>query len=131
MKFLCIWLTLLTLVGCSKEVAEPLNVGNPKRNIGKLPKYYQLAYGGGLSDEDIKLLRTELPYKSISLERTPCYGSCPVYRVTFFRSGRAIYTAEKYLDNLGEFHGEVDIFSYIRLCFLLDKLDFQGMEDNY
>src|SRR5687767_6841874 len=30
-----------------------------------------------------------LPYDEISLERTGCFGECPIFRVTFHRDGRA------------------------------------------
>jgi hypothetical protein len=42
------------------------------------------------------VLNTLLPFESISLERTPCLGRCPVYKVTYYRNGTAILETESF-----------------------------------
>lgn len=39
------------------------------------------------------------------IKRTPCYGTCPVYEITVYESGYAVYHAERFLDSLGKFEG--------------------------
>jgi hypothetical protein len=51
----------------------------------------ELIESGHARPEEISPQRLEalFPFESISLERTPCYGGCPVYTVTFRRDGSA------------------------------------------
>lgn len=35
--------------------------------------------------------------KKISLERTMCYGPCPIYKVTVFGDGRVVWEGEHYV----------------------------------
>ena len=77
-----------------------------------------------------------LPYTSIRLERLGCFGTCPIYSLELTRgsgygAGRAEYTGENYVDEIGSFAGEIDIFSYGYLCQLLDELGFAGMAEDY
>lgn len=38
----------------------------------------------------------------ITLERTPCFGSCPVYTITIFADGTVTYQGENFVDVTGE-----------------------------
>ncbi|MBC5826835.1 MAG: hypothetical protein GIW99_04005 [Candidatus Eremiobacteraeota bacterium] len=46
--------------------------------------------------------------QSITLDRGGCYGSCPVYRVTFERDGSATYKGVAFVDKIGLFSGRAD-----------------------
>lgn len=41
---------------------------------------------------------------TISLERTPCFGKCPVYSIKVHENGLVIYNAEKNTDTVGCFY---------------------------
>src|SRR4051794_27643221 len=68
---------------------------------GSVPDIYKPLFSSFASDEERKNLRENLPYESITLERTPCFGQCPVYTVTFYRSGKAELYAKNYLSKTG------------------------------
>ena len=54
------------------------------------PKFQAMLESGELRGLDTTdSIRYLLPYESISLETTPCFGNCPVFFVTFHRDGRA------------------------------------------
>jgi len=38
-----------------------------------------------------------------SIERTACYGSCPIYRATFFSDGRVRYVGKRFIPNVGTY----------------------------
>lgn len=61
-------------------------------------------------------LNALMPFESISLERTPCFGPCPVYKVTFFRSGAATLEVENWrLNQRKTFTGEISGNDFARL----------------
>lgn len=43
----------------------------------------------------------------IRLQRTSCFGSCPVYTVTLHRDGTARYRGEQFVERVGEYEGRV------------------------
>ena len=47
----------------------------------------------------------------ISLEKTPCFGSCPIYKIFIFQDGTAIYHGIRFVDNLGEYTFETKLAS--------------------
>ena len=64
----------------------------------------------------------DFPYKSISLERGPCFGNCPVYLVTFYPNGTATRVSDYMLpDRRRGFVGEISLLQYARLCQLVDS----------
>ena len=37
----------------------------------------------------------------ISLQRTACFGTCPVYKIEIFSDGSGIYTGTRFVENIG------------------------------
>ncbi len=37
----------------------------------------------------------------ISLQRTACFGTCPIYKIEIFSDGSGIYTGTRFVDNIG------------------------------
>ena len=81
-----------------------------------------------------------LPYDSISFERTPCFGQCPVYVVTFYKDGRATLVTENWQDSGKKYYtGKIWIGQYARLTQMVDlakksahKTDYMGQwTDDY
>ncbi len=96
-----------------------------------VPAIYWSLYRGGLTEDEKGDFRAKLPYESIVLERTPCYGSCPVFTVTLHRSGKAELHVVRNLPKTGDFVGEIDALSFGRLCYALDQFHFQDFKDRY
>lgn len=67
----------------------------------------------------------------ISMERTVCAGTCPIYTVTFKSDGTAVYEGKEFVDKIGTYVGKVDEIEFKRLAFLIEKLNFLGLKDNY
>jgi hypothetical protein len=45
---------------------------------------------------------------AITLERTPCFGTCPVYTVTIMDDGSVIYEGQNFVETMGEQTSEID-----------------------
>ncbi len=85
---------------------------------------------------DITIFKDNVPWgdlaiKRLSLQRSGCFGSCPVYRVQFFRGGKATYKGVSYTQRKGTYEGEVGYYGYGLLCSLVERLNLMGMSDDY
>ena len=38
-----------------------------------------------------------------SIERTPCFGKCPTYKISIYQSGYVIYEGKQHVKNIGLF----------------------------
>ena len=67
----------------------------------------------------------------ISMVRTPCYGKCPVYTVTFHKDGTAEYKGEAHVERIGIFDGAIADIDFQKLSNLIKSNNFLQMEKEY
>lgn len=116
---------LLTLSGCGSEPSQP----SPRTAISPqgydptvgVPPHYEFFYSPGISPDKVPDTWKALPYTRIELERTACLGQCPSYVVTFHADGPAHYTGRADSPRIGEFDGEVAIWDYGQICWMIDR----------
>jgi hypothetical protein len=96
-----------------------------------VPDAYKRIYDVVLNDRTVTQLWSGFPHDSISLERTPCEGSCPDYKLTFMRGGKAALTARSWRGRMGNYTGVVDVYNYGKLSYLLKELEFESMASRY
>ena len=56
---------------------------------------------------DASVLISERPTKVVTLKRTLCYGSCPVYELTIFSDGRVEYVGKQFVKKVGKATGQI------------------------
>ena len=100
-------------------------------DISFVPEKYKLLYAAGWSDEQIQQMKETLDIKSIYMERTGCFGTCPSYELTFHIDGTAEYNGRNHVDRRGKYTGKISLWSYGRLCYLIDKIGFEDFNENY
>lgn len=66
-----------------------------------------------------------------SLERTPCFGTCPTYKITILPDGTAYYDGRRFAEREGHFTGHVDAATLAKLKETVVASGFFGMEDKY
>lgn len=123
-------LLLLAATGCEGRTERP-SVPHTTLNKPMIPKHYRPLFEGGISEGKAKTLLELLPFKTITLSRTECFGSCPVYDLTLHSDGRAELKAVSGLDKTGDFEGTVNLFSYGKLCYLMEQLRFTEFNPRY
>jgi hypothetical protein len=123
------------LAACSppKESIEIIDLpeifgSTTKSNV---PAIYRPFFDAGIHQEDLKTIRSRLPFDSISIRREGCFGTCPVFEMVLHRDGRAELNAKAYLPKLGKFVGEARINTYGRLCYLIETSHFGAMNANF
>jgi len=70
---------------------------------------------------------------SISLQRTPCFGFCPIYEVQLHADGTACLDAQDHLlNNLkGQFKGNVAAGEWQKLTAMLQAMKFRELNEEY
>jgi hypothetical protein len=68
---------------------------------------------------------------SVSLERGPCFGTCPVYKVTVDRSGEVRFEGRRFVADTGVFTGPASSASVDSLFAELEAAGYFGFADSY
>ena len=76
-------------------------------------------------------VRAEEPIIRITLERTPCFGSCPVYTVTVHRSGRVVFSGKEHVRMKGVRSGRISAAAFATLVKKIDEINFFSLRDRY
>jgi hypothetical protein len=68
---------------------------------------------------------------SITLERTACFGRCPVYTVSLNGSGQVVYKGDDNVDLPGEQKSQIDPGNVLMLLKSFDHIHFFSLADHY
>ena len=69
--------------------------------------------------------------RRITLQRTPCYGPCPVYRVTVSGTGEVEYFGEAHVDKSGAHRWRISWRRLQRLAEAFERARYSRLEDSY
>ena len=86
------------------------------------------ACGSSKKGTEIKEIKKEL---IISLERTPCYGTCPIYKIKIFSDGSAFYHGERFVEKIGNYEFSVSKETLNYILKKADEIGFFELEDKY
>ena len=75
--------------------------------------------------------RAESSITKIVLERTPCFGTCPVYTLTVLSSGRVEFSGENHVKVKGLQTGQISPEDFGRLVKKIDEIDFFNLRNRY
>lgn len=67
----------------------------------------------------------------ITLERTACFGSCPVYKVKIFADGKVVYEGKKFVKRKGKIQARITKAEVQRLVSEFNNLNYLNLEDEY
>ena len=67
----------------------------------------------------------------IELYRGPCFGTCPVFRVTFSRDGTYHFEGQSHIDPLGHREGPFPEWLFDRVAAVCDALGVLSLADAY
>lgn len=120
----------LLLAGADSVQSRQGGVSN-REVASAVPAEFKALYEGGVPTDKAPGVWEGFPYDRIDLERTGCFGTCPIYRVSLFRGGRAEWRGVRHTERTGHFEGEVNIFDYGKLCYLLRKFGFDQLPKSF
>jgi hypothetical protein len=67
----------------------------------------------------------------ITLERTACYGKCPVYKLTVYGSGAVIYEGKDFVRTTGKAEETISQEQIKQLVSEFEKANYYSLNDNY
>ena len=67
----------------------------------------------------------------ITLERTACKGTCPVYKLTIYGSGTVIYEGKDYVTTKGKVESTINEGKIAQLVAEFEKIDYFSLNDSY
>jgi hypothetical protein len=75
--------------------------------------------------------KQESEITKITLERTPCFGACPVYKLTVHRSGQVEYEGKNHVGQKGSRTGRISTEDFDKLVKKIDEINFFNLNDRY
>lgn len=67
----------------------------------------------------------------ITLERTPCFGTCPAYKLTIYDDGKVEYEGKDYVKRKGKAEGQITKAELEALVGEFERIDYLNLADNY
>lgn len=67
----------------------------------------------------------------ITLERTPCYGTCPFYKLTIYEDGKVEYEGEDHVKQKGKAEGRITKAELEELIREFERIDYLNLADDY
>jgi Domain of unknown function (DUF6438) len=77
------------------------------------------------------MVTAESDITTITLERTRCFGVCPVYQLTIHRSGKVEYEGKAHVWEEGRRTGRISGKDFEKLAKKIDEINFFNLKDRY
>ena len=75
-----------------------------------------------------ELSETEL---IISLQRTACFGTCPIYKIEIYTDGSGTYTGTRFVENIGFSKFQLSKSDINKILEYAKKIGFSKLKDEY
>lgn len=73
----------------------------------------------------------EEPEVYFSMRRSPCFGTCPVYRLTIFKNGQVTYVGQMNVEKMGTYTSKLTEQQMNAIAKKAIQINYFGMEDEY
>ena len=67
----------------------------------------------------------------IQLQRTACFGKCPIYKIEIFSDGSGIYTGTRFVEHIGITKFKISESDVNNILEYANKIGFEKLEDEY
>ena len=80
----------------------------------------------------IKQAKKDLPDSLVvRLQRTACFGRCPIYTLSFYKDGTAIYKGEKWVEKEGLYKSRISKSKLNNIISKAKEVGFYEMDNQY
>lgn len=71
------------------------------------------------------------PEMLASIQRTACYGQCPMYKATFMDNGEVKYVGKRFVDKLGTYSGLISEEQILEMKRMIKEYDYFSLDSLY
>lgn len=82
------------------------------------------------TSSDKTVVATE-PKMLATIERTACYGQCPMYKATFLDNGEVIYIGKRFVENIGTYRTLISGEEVLEIKKKITEYDYFGLDSLY
>ena len=126
--FLLASFLLLFLFSCSKNITDKVAKTAPAPPVDQLsvvqPKSVEIV-------EKTTIPEGIDPNLLVSLNRTPCFGSCPAYKVEIFEDGTVKYKGSGYVKRIGFFTAKADADFIAQIMKQAETVNYLKFQNKY
>ena len=76
-------------------------------------------------------LYAQSPITKVALERTACFGTCPVYKLTVHRSGAVEFEGNDHVRAKGLRHDRITAADFARIAAKIEQINFSSLRGRY
>lgn len=86
-----------------------------------------------VKDTVVVITESRPVYDTIFLQysRTPCFGMCPVFELTVYQNGKAVYHGKNFTDRIGVYQSQWSETALQRIQFIADSIGYFGFDEKY
>ncbi|MCC5636771.1 DUF6174 domain-containing protein [Nostoc sp. CHAB 5844] len=115
------------VIGTGLLVSIILNAQVLAQSTAQLPQLTAQAQTQQILNQNTKKLRHGI----ITLQRTACFGACPIYKITIFPNGRVVYEGERFVKVVGKRTARISPQAVRRLVAEFEKVNYFSLANNY
>ena len=71
------------------------------------------------------------PEKIISLEKTACFGRCPVFKIIIYNNGECLYNGIKFVEKSGEYNLKIKKREIDEILSQAKEIGFDNLKNEY
>ena len=79
----------------------------------------------------IKQKELQSPKKIISLEKTACFGRCPVFNIVIYNNGECLYNGIKFVKKSGEYNLKIKKQEINKILSQAKEMGFNNLKNEY
>ncbi|MGK2934005.1 MAG: DUF6438 domain-containing protein [Gemmatimonadaceae bacterium] len=87
--------------------------------------------GNAVADSSAAVSSTAPVPTRVTLERKPCYGTCPVYGVAVADDGAVVFEGLQHVDSIGRFTARIDAQRVAELARVFEEHGYFALDDRY
>ncbi len=132
--FFLLAISLVLFFACTPKTAtkvvETKPIANPKVESAEVePKDNSATSGEEVSEIIPPVSRPA--FVSATIQKTPCFGKCPAFKITFDAKGFATYEGKKFVKMLGKYTAPISGKEYTAILSAAQKIGYFSMPKTY